>query len=108
MRPRLGVIGDAVLTSRNMAERLPRLIVHYPDGVLSDGVCWVSLGSRSGDRRTTDRYYQNQFDDQGFVPVEGANILMRDREGDLSDEVGVLHWNEGVGWSLKLDPWTQS
>jgi hypothetical protein len=91
-----------------MAEGLPRLIVHYPDGVLSEGVGWVSLGSKWGDRRTTDSYYQDQFDEQGFVPAEGAKILMRDGDGDMADEVGVLHWDDTAGWSLKVDPWTQS
>jgi hypothetical protein len=33
---------------------------------------------------------------------------MRDADGDLSDEVGILHWSENTGWSLKLDPWGQS
>jgi hypothetical protein len=86
-------------------ERLPRLVIHYPDGHLSDGVGWVSLGKWS---RTIDSYHQSQFDDQAFVPTEGAKVLMRDADGDLSDEVGVLHWDENTGWSLKVDPWIQS
>jgi len=89
-----------------MAEPLPRLIIHYPDGVLSDGVCWVSLGSKEGSR--TDSFYQDQFDSQGFVPTQGAKVLMRDADGDMSDEVGIMGWNESTGWSLVVDPLTQN
>ena len=98
--------GGTPLSWRGMAEPLPRLIIHYPDGVLADGVCWVSLGSRNSSR--TDAFYQEQFDGQGFVPTEGAKVLMRDADGDMSDEVGIMHWSESTGWSLVVDPWTQN
>ena len=45
--PTFPVYGGTPLSWRAMAEPLPRLIIHYPDGVLADGVCWVSLRSRN-------------------------------------------------------------
>lgn len=65
----------------------------------------MSLGKWT---HSIDSYYQGQFEHQGFVPTEGAKVLMREGDGDMSDEVGVLHWSEDKGWSLKVDPWVQS
>ena len=33
---------------------------------------------------------------------------MRDADGDMFDEVGIMRWSESTWWSLVVDPWTQN
>jgi hypothetical protein len=87
-----------------MVQHLPHIVIDYNDGLLGDGVGWVWLGSKRGDRRVTQSFYQQQFDNQNFEPLEGSKVLMRDADGDLPDAVGVLHWSESRGWVIDYDP----
>jgi len=93
-----GYCRSSVLASLRVSARLPRLIIHYPDGVLDpeNRVCWVNLGLK-WQRPVTDSYYQEQFVSQEYNPVEGDKIPMRDADGDLPDEVGVLLWDQSAG-----------
>jgi hypothetical protein len=66
-----------------MTSRLPHLVVDYNDGVIGQGVGWLRLGAKVGDRRVTQAFYQEQLDDEGFELAEGLKILMRAIDGDM-------------------------
>jgi hypothetical protein len=89
-----------------MTSRLPRLVVDYNEGVVGDGVGWLRLGAKLGDRRVTQVFYQEQLDDEDFELAEGLKILMRDIDGDIPDVVGTIHQTENGEWASASIPTT--
>jgi len=87
-----------------MSSRLPHLVVDYNDGLIGEGVGWLGLGAKVGDRRVTQSFYQEQLDDEGFELAEGLKILMRDIDGDMPDIVGTIHRTENGEWGVGFDP----